>query len=46
MDTTAMHALVNSGKYVFASGPKGRIGRIFKGTIADLNDLVDRRIRT
>ena len=42
MDTTAMHALVNSGKYVFASGPKGRIGRIFKGTIAELNDLIDR----
>jgi hypothetical protein len=33
---------VNSGKYVFASGPKGRISRIFKGTIAELNDLVDR----
>jgi hypothetical protein len=40
MDTTAMHALASSGKYVFASGPKGRIGRVFKGTIAELNELV------
>jgi len=37
MDTNAMHSLVNSGKYVFASGPNGRIGRIFKGTKAELD---------
>lgn len=40
MDTTAMHALVFSGKYVFSSGPSGRIGRVFKGTTQELNELL------
>ncbi len=39
MDTTAMHSLVFSGKYVFSSGPKGRIGRIFNGTQKELRKL-------
>jgi hypothetical protein len=39
LDTTAMHSLAYSGKYVFASGPKGRIGRIFQGTQTELNEL-------
>jgi len=39
MDTTAMHALAFSGKYVFSSGPKGRVGRVFTGTKAELNAL-------
>lgn len=46
LDTTAMHSLAYSGKYVFASGPKGRIGRIFQGTRQELNELkrvVDKR---
>jgi len=46
LDTTAMHSLAYSGKYVFASGPKGRIGRIFIGTRQELNELkrvVDKR---
>lgn len=46
LDTTAMHSLAYSGKYVFASGPKGRIGRIFLGTRQELNELkrvVDKR---
>ncbi len=42
LDTMAMHTLVYSGKYVFASGPKGRIGRVFNGTIEDLTKLVKR----
>ena len=45
-DTTAMHSLAYSGKYVFASGPKGRIGRVFQGTRQELNELkrvVDKR---
>jgi len=41
MDTTAMHALAFSGKYVFSSGPSGRIGRVFKGTTQELNELLD-----
>ena len=36
MDTTAMHTLAYSGKYVFSSGPKGRIGRVFHGKVEDL----------
>jgi len=40
MDTTAMHALAFSGKYVFSSGPSGRIGRIFKGTTQEMNELL------
>lgn len=40
MDTTAMHALAFSGKYVFSSGPSGRIGRIFTGTTQELNELL------
>ena len=46
LDTTAMHSLAFSGKYVFASGPKGRIGRVFQGTRQELNELkrvVDKR---
>ena len=46
LDTTAMHSLAFSGKYVFVSGPKGRIGRIFQGTRQELNELkrvVDKR---
>jgi len=39
LDTTAMHSLAYSGKYVFASGPKGRIGRIFQGTQTELNEF-------
>lgn len=39
MDTTAMHTLVFSGKYVFSSGPQGRIGRIFNGTQKELRTL-------
>ena len=39
LDTTAMHSLAYSGKYVFASGPKGRIGRIFQGTRTELNEF-------
>jgi hypothetical protein len=34
-----MHSLAYSGKYVFASGPEGRIGRIFQGTKAELEQL-------
>ena len=41
MDTTAMHALAFSGKYVFSSGPSGRIGRVFTGTTPELNELID-----
>ena len=41
MDTAAMHALTFSGKYVFASGPHGRIGRVYTGDVAGLNDLVN-----
>ena len=41
MDTTAMYSLVNSGKYVFVSGPKGKICRIFKGTVGEFNDLMN-----
>ena len=41
MDTTTMHALAFSGKHVFASGPQGRIGRVFTGTVADLNKLLE-----
>lgn len=41
MDTAAMHALTYSGKYVFASGPHGRIGRVYNGDVAGLNDLVN-----
>ena len=40
MDTTAMHALAFSGKYVFSSGPSGRIGRVFTGTTPELNELI------
>lgn len=40
MDTTAMHALAFSGKYVFSSGPSGRIGRVFKGTTEELSKLL------
>jgi hypothetical protein len=39
MDTTAMHTLTYSGKYVFSSGPKGRIGRVFHGKVEDLTKL-------
>ncbi len=39
LDTTAMHSLAYSGKYVFVSGPKGRVGRIFQGTKTELNEL-------
>ena len=39
LDTTAMHTLVFSGKYVFSSGPQGRIGRIFNGTPKELHTL-------
>ena len=39
LDTNAMHSLAYSGKYVFASGPEGRIGRIFQGTKAELEQL-------
>ena len=41
LDTTAMHALAFSGKYVFVSGPKGRIGRIYSGDSEGLNELLD-----
>jgi photosystem II stability/assembly factor-like uncharacterized protein len=40
LDTTAMHALVYSGAYVFASGPHGRIGRIFTGSNSELDQLL------
>ena len=40
MDTTAMHSLAFSGKYIFSSGPKGRVGRVFKGTRAELDALM------
>ena len=40
VDTTAMHSLAYSGKYVFCSGPKGRVGRIFRGTKAELDALM------
>jgi len=40
MDTTAMHALAFSGKYVFSAGPQGRIGRVFNGTKEELNELL------
>jgi len=40
MDTAAMHALSFSGKYVFASGPHGRIGRVYHGDVAGLTELV------
>ena len=39
LDTTAMHSLAFSGKHVFTSGPKGRIGCIFQGTQTELNEL-------
>ncbi|MGB1266647.1 MAG: hypothetical protein ACPG5D_01015, partial [Schleiferiaceae bacterium] len=39
MDTTAMHTLAYSGKFVFSSGPKGRIGRVFHGKFEDLTKL-------
>ena len=39
MDTTAMHTLAYSGKFVFSSGPKGRIGRVFHGKVEDLTKL-------
>ena len=38
LDTTAMHSLAYSGKHVFTSGPKGRIGRVFLGTEKALNE--------
>ena len=41
LDTTAMHSLAYSGKYVFASGPKGRIGRIFLGTKQELRAVMN-----
>jgi hypothetical protein len=41
LDTTAMHSLAYSGKYVFASGPKGRIGRIFLGTRQELRAVMN-----
>ena len=40
VDTTAMHSLAYSGKYMFCSGPKGRVGRIFTGTKAELDALM------
>ena len=41
LDTTAMHALAYSGKYVFVSGPQGRIGRLYNGDTDGLNTLLD-----
>lgn len=41
VDTSAMHALVYSGAHVFASGPHGRIGRMYKGDVEGLNALID-----
>tara|TARA_B110000093_G_scaffold39230_1_gene41468 strand:- start:4135 stop:5217 length:1083 start_codon:yes stop_codon:yes gene_type:complete len=42
VDTTAMHALTYSGKYVFSSGPEGRISRIYTGDEAGLNTLLEK----
>jgi len=41
LDTTAMYSLVNSGKYIFSSGPEGKICRIFRGTVGEFNDLMN-----
>lgn len=41
IDTTAMHSLAFSGSHLFASGPHGRVGRIFHGTAAELDALLD-----
>ncbi|MEY2963042.1 MAG: hypothetical protein RL754_303 [Bacteroidota bacterium] len=40
LDTTAMHSLAHSGKYLFAAGPHGRIGRVFTGMQSDLNRVI------
>lgn len=40
MDTTAMHSLAYSGKYMFMSGAHGRIGRVFYGTNEALQTLL------
>jgi hypothetical protein len=37
-----MHALTYSGKYVFSSGPEGRISRIYTGDAAGLNALLEK----
>ena len=42
IDTVAMHSLASSGKYVFSSGPSGRIARIYTGDKAGLEVLLEK----
>ena len=42
VDTSAMHSLAYSGKYVFSSGPNGRISRIYTGDEAGLKALLEK----
>ena len=42
VDTGTMHSLAYSGKYLFASGPSGRVSRIYTGDEAGLKVLLEK----